>query len=188
MSTSGKLDFPQRFRIGNVLGELRLTGFQLFYNVPKGDPLAQSLGYFFHTFEPIKDRVRVAWCTGSGYAIRRAALNQIGGFPTGSLTEDVLCSSLLLAAGWKTCYVHEPLKHGLVPDSFTGHVRQRTRWVNLPFNPFALANYRPGLDNRHDPKHRQARLLSVQRGYPKIGTFSATVWTPIHPWYFFCCC
>lgn len=115
-----------------ILKALELTGFQLFYNIPKGDLLAQSIGYFFHTVEPIKDRMGVAWCTGSGYAIRRAALHQIGGFPTGSVAEDVLCSSLLLAAGWKTCYVQERLQYGLVPDSYISHVKQRTRWVNLP--------------------------------------------------------
>ena len=166
------------------LGALGLTGFQLFYNVPKGDSLAQSLVYFFDTFEPIKDRMGVAWCTGSGYAIRRAALHQIGGFPTGSMTEDVFCSSLLLAAGWKTCYVHEPLQYGLIPDSFAGHIRQRTRWVNLPSIHFTLANYRPGLDNRHHPKYRKARLLSSRRGSSKNGIFSTIVRTPIHPQYF----
>lgn len=103
--------------------------FQLFYNVPKGDSIDQSLDFFFHSLESIKDRVGVAWCTESGYAIRRTALDQLGGFPTGSVAEDVLCSSLLLGAGWKTMYVHEPLQYGMVPDSFVGHIKQRTRWV-----------------------------------------------------------
>jgi cellulose synthase/poly-beta-1,6-N-acetylglucosamine synthase-like glycosyltransferase len=71
----------------------------------------------------------VAWCTGSGYAIRRSALEGIGNFPTGSLAEDVCCSSMLLGAGWKTSYVHEPLQYGTVPESFTGHLQQRTRWT-----------------------------------------------------------
>jgi cellulose synthase/poly-beta-1,6-N-acetylglucosamine synthase-like glycosyltransferase len=56
---------------------------QLFYNVPKNDPLLQSLNSFVHIAEPVKDAAGVAWCTGSGYAVRRAALDQIGGFPTG---------------------------------------------------------------------------------------------------------
>ncbi|KAJ4365374.1 hypothetical protein N0V95_000521 [Ascochyta clinopodiicola] len=69
------------------------------------------------------------WCTGSGYAIRRVAMDGIGGFPTGSLAEDVCCSSVLLGAGWKTAYVHEPLQYGTVPESFGGHIKQRTRWT-----------------------------------------------------------
>ena len=38
-----------------------------------------------------------AWCTGSGFVVRRSALEQIGGFPVKSVAEDVLCSSMLLA-------------------------------------------------------------------------------------------
>lgn len=102
---------------------------QLFYNLPKNDPLMQSLDSFVHISEPVKDAAGVAWCTGSGYAIRRTALDGIGGFPTGSLAEDVCCSSVLLGAGWKTAYVHEPLQYGTVPESFGGHIKQRTRWT-----------------------------------------------------------
>jgi cellulose synthase/poly-beta-1,6-N-acetylglucosamine synthase-like glycosyltransferase len=102
---------------------------QLFYNVPHNDPLAQSLDAFVHVVEPSKDATGVAWCTGSGYLIRRSALEAIGGWPIGSLAEDVCTSSLLLGAGWKTAYVHEPLQFGTVPDSYTGHLKQRTRWT-----------------------------------------------------------
>jgi cellulose synthase/poly-beta-1,6-N-acetylglucosamine synthase-like glycosyltransferase len=111
---------------------------QLFYNVPKGDPLAQSLDFFVHISEPVKDALGVAWCTGSGYVIRRDALVEIGGFPQNSLAEDVATSTLMLGRGWKTAYVHEPLQFGTVPDSFGGHIKQRTRWVSsLPslFHP-----------------------------------------------------
>ncbi|CAD6590774.1 MAG: hypothetical protein ASARMPRED_004999 [Alectoria sarmentosa] len=102
---------------------------QLFYNVPKNDPLYQNLALFFGILEAVKDSIGSAWCTGSGYAIRRSALDQIGGFPIGSVAEDVYCSNLLLGAGWKTCYVHEPLQWGTVPDSFSGHIKQRARWT-----------------------------------------------------------
>jgi hypothetical protein len=102
---------------------------QLFYNIPHNDPLAQSLDSFVHVVEPSKDATGVAWCTGSGYIVRRSALESIGGWPIGSLAEDVCTSSLLLGAGWKTAYVHEALQFGQVPDSFTGHLKQRTRWT-----------------------------------------------------------
>ena len=102
---------------------------QLFYNVPNNDPLVQSLDAFVHVMEPTKDANGVAWCTGSGYAIRRKALEAIGGWPTGSLAEDVYTSSLLLGNGWKTAFVHEGLQYGTVPDTYTGHLKQRTRWT-----------------------------------------------------------
>lgn len=102
---------------------------QLFYNTPASDPLAQSLDFFVHVIEPIKDALGVAWCTGSGYVVRREALDQIGNFPLGSLAEDVATSTLLLGKGWKTAFIHEPLQFGTVPEDFGGHLKQRTRWA-----------------------------------------------------------
>ena len=90
---------------------------QLFYNIPDNDPLVQSLDTFVHVME------------GSGYAIRRKALESIGGWPVGSLAEDTFTSSLLLGAGWKTAFCHEALQYGTVPDTLTGHLKQRTRWT-----------------------------------------------------------
>lgn len=102
---------------------------QLFYNTPASDPLAQSLDFFVHVIEPIKDALGVAWCTGSGYVVRREALEQIGNFPLGSLAEDVATSTMLLGKGWKTAFIHEPLQFGTVPEDYGGHLKQRTRWA-----------------------------------------------------------
>ncbi|KAF2671962.1 nucleotide-diphospho-sugar transferase [Microthyrium microscopicum] len=102
---------------------------QLFYNTPKEDPLSQSLDFFVHVLEGIKDALGVAWCTGSGYVLRREALEEIGWFPLGSLAEDVATSTLMLGKGWKTAFVHEPLQFGTVPEDFGGHLKQRTRWA-----------------------------------------------------------
>ncbi|ORY87907.1 nucleotide-diphospho-sugar transferase, partial [Protomyces lactucae-debilis] len=102
---------------------------QLFYNTPTDDPLYESLDYFAHVAEVLKDALGVAWCTGSGYCVRRSAVDDIGGFPYGSLAEDVCFSSMLLGKGWQCAYVHEPLQWGTVPDSFEGHIKQRTRWI-----------------------------------------------------------
>ena len=102
---------------------------QLFYNVPRDDPLCQSLDFFVHVSEPVKDALGVAWCTGSGYVARTAALAQIGNFPLGSLAEDVATSTLLLGSGWKTAFIHEALQFGTVPEDYGGHLKQRTRWA-----------------------------------------------------------
>ncbi|KAI7977684.1 hypothetical protein EIK77_010275 [Talaromyces pinophilus] len=102
---------------------------QLFYNCPPADPLAQSLDFFVHVIEPIKDALGVAWCTGSGYVVRREALDDIGQFPLGSLAEDVATSTLMLGKGWKTAYIHEALQFGTVPEDYGGHLKQRTRWA-----------------------------------------------------------
>lgn len=102
---------------------------QAFFNVPKGDPLNQDLANFFESVEPLKDAGGIAWCTGSGFIMRREALDAIGGFPYGTLAEDVCCSSLMLGQGWRTSFINERLQFGTVPESLAGHLKQRTRWT-----------------------------------------------------------
>lgn len=113
----------------------------MFYNVPVNDPLCQSLDAFIHVMEPTKDANGVAWCTGSGYIIRREALEAVGGWPVGSLAEDVYTSSLLLGFGWKTAYCYEPLQFGTVPDNLIGHLKQRTRWTVGTFQTAIKLNF-----------------------------------------------
>jgi cellulose synthase/poly-beta-1,6-N-acetylglucosamine synthase-like glycosyltransferase len=81
--------------------------------------------------ELIHDSLGHADCLGSGYIMRRAALEEIGGFPIESLSEDVCCSAKMLGAGWKTSFIPESLQHGSVPESYNAHVKQRTRWVRI---------------------------------------------------------
>ena len=55
---------------------------------------------------------------------------QIGGWPTNSVVEDVMCTNLLHAAGWKTIFVNEELQTGLVSETLSGYLKQRMRWVH----------------------------------------------------------
>ncbi|KAH7395444.1 nucleotide-diphospho-sugar transferase [Cadophora sp. MPI-SDFR-AT-0126] len=100
-----------------------------FYNIPVDDFLSQSL-YVFQRFEEvIKDRTGLPGCTGSGWIMRRAALEDIGGFPSKSLTEDLLCGMMLLGKGmWHGLILAEELQWGMAPDSYHKHVQQRRRW------------------------------------------------------------
>jgi cellulose synthase/poly-beta-1,6-N-acetylglucosamine synthase-like glycosyltransferase len=75
---------------------------------------------FIHFIEVKKDAMGVAWCTGTGVLFRRSVIEEIGGWPVGSLAEDVLCSSMMHAKGYKTAYIHEWIQCGLVPDTIAG--------------------------------------------------------------------
>ncbi|KAK5118772.1 hypothetical protein LTR85_007978 [Meristemomyces frigidus] len=101
---------------------------QTFYDLPPNDPLVQTMTQFAGITEKVNDALGHADCLGSGYVMRRCAIEGIGGFPTESLSEDVCCSATLIGAGWRTAFVHETLQHGSVPESYLGHVKQRTRW------------------------------------------------------------
>lgn len=103
---------------------------QTFYDIPVNDPLTQTMSHFAGMTEAISDALGHANCLGSGYIMRRTALTSIGGFPIESLSEDMCCSATLLGAGWKTAFVPEVVQYGLVPESYLGHIKQRTRWVS----------------------------------------------------------
>jgi cellulose synthase/poly-beta-1,6-N-acetylglucosamine synthase-like glycosyltransferase len=109
--------------------------FQCFYNFPRNDPLSQSKLAFYQCDEIVKDAGKFAWCTGSGWVIRRQALDNVKNFPTECLTEDVYTAVLMLAAGWKSIYVPEALQYGLLPDTYFAHIKQFTRWVSEFFRP-----------------------------------------------------
>ena len=103
---------------------------QSYYNLPYNDPLSvsydiHSINYLLH----LQDYSNNAFCTGSGFAVRRSALESIGGFPEESMQEDFLTSLHLAAKGWETVYlVKEKVQWGLAPDTFAGWVKQRQRW------------------------------------------------------------
>ncbi|XXG94208.1 hypothetical protein Hte_000461 [Hypoxylon texense] len=103
---------------------------QDFYNIPAGDALFQSNQVAWAVTDFARDSLSCAWNSGSGYILRRAALDDIGGFSLGSITEDVLSSMMMLSKGWKTAYLAEELQFGLIPSSYLGHIKQQTRWVS----------------------------------------------------------
>ncbi|CAJ2504745.1 Uu.00g121390.m01.CDS01 [Anthostomella pinea] len=107
------------------------------------DPLSQSNRQSWRLSNVVRDMADIAWNTGSGWVARRQAIDDIGGFPTGCLIEDIHSSTLLLTLGWKTAYVAEALQYGLVPETYDGHVKQFTRWRVLDFDQAVASVFGP---------------------------------------------
>jgi cellulose synthase (UDP-forming) len=84
--------------------------------------------FFFDHVLPSKDGWGAAFCCGTSSVIRVSALQQVGGFPTDSVTEDFLLTLHLDRAGWKTVYQKEPLSAGLAPEGMAEYLTQRGRW------------------------------------------------------------
>jgi cellulose synthase/poly-beta-1,6-N-acetylglucosamine synthase-like glycosyltransferase len=104
-----------------------LKGTKLFYNVPTNDPLAQNPNYSAYITALSGDAFGITLCTGSGYIIRRSALEVIGGWPADSLADDKVLSLRLVGAGWRTAYIHEELQYGTVLVNFHEHIEQHSR-------------------------------------------------------------
>ena len=85
--------------------------------------------YFFDIVMPGKDAWGVAFSCGTSSIIRCAALKQIGGIPTDSVTEDYLTTLRLKEVGYTTAYLNEPLSFGLAPEGLKEYVTQRGRWA-----------------------------------------------------------
>lgn len=97
-------------------------------NLKSSDVWPDEQRYFFDILMPAKDAWGTAFCCGTSSVIRMAALDQIGGFPTDSVTEDYLLTLRCKRNGFRTVYLNERLSLGLAPEGLREYVTQRSRW------------------------------------------------------------
>jgi hypothetical protein len=95
---------------------------------------------------------------GTMSVIRRAALEQAGGWAEWCLTEDSELAIRIHAAGYCSVYLSKPYGWGLIPQTFAGYKRQRFRWTYGPIQELRrhLRLFRPG-------PHRTASALSARQ-------------------------
>ena len=84
--------------------------------------------FFMRRIENQKDIYNSVMYIGSNAVFRRAALESIGGFSTGVITEDLATGMFIQAKGWKTRFVNKNLASGLAPENFSDLIKQRDRW------------------------------------------------------------
>jgi cellulose synthase (UDP-forming) len=83
---------------------------------------------FFSLIQAGKDRMNSSFFCGSCGVLRRKAFEEIGGFSTKTVTEDMETSLVLHSRGWKSAYYGEMLAYGLAPASAGQYHVQRLRW------------------------------------------------------------
>lgn len=86
----------------------------------------QSL--FFRVIQRGKDVHNAAFFCGTCGVLRRAALDEVGGFATGTLTEDLDTSLRIHQRGWRSVYHAESLAFGVAATDIVPFIRQRMRW------------------------------------------------------------
>ena len=84
--------------------------------------------FFYRTIEPAKTSTNSVIYGGSNTVLSRRALMDIGGFYTGSITEDFATGLLIESKGYISLALPEPLASGQTPHTFREHIQQRTRW------------------------------------------------------------
>ena len=108
---------------------------QFYYNP---DPIQHNLlaaqswvddqRFFFDVFQPAKDAWGCAFCVGTSFVVRRDRLNEIGGFPSQAISEDINLTYTMLANGYQTRWLNEKLSIGLSAEGIPEYITQRARW------------------------------------------------------------
>jgi cellulose synthase (UDP-forming) len=84
----------------------------------------------FHSIvQHARDAADATMFTGSSAVLRRRALDDISGFATGTINEDIHTSLRLHAAGWTSRFHDEILSAGLAPMDAAAFCGQRLRWA-----------------------------------------------------------
>lgn len=84
--------------------------------------------YYYDVSQPGRDAHNASTGVGTGVIYRRKSLEDIGGFPEATLTEDLHTSCLLQKKGWQTCYLNEPIAWGVAAADVPEYTRTRHRW------------------------------------------------------------
>lgn len=103
------------------------------------DPFEKNLGIFkkvpnegalfYGVVQDANDFWNATFFCGSCAAIRRTALEEIGGIAVETVTEDAHTALRMQRLGWNTAYIRIPQAAGLATSSLADHIGQRIRWA-----------------------------------------------------------
>jgi len=85
---------------------------------------------FYNITQACKDNYNAATSCGTGVIYRRRALDEIGGFPEATITEDMHTSLLLHEKGYESVYFNESIAYGIAPADIADYYRTRERWAH----------------------------------------------------------
>jgi len=84
---------------------------------------------FYESMQIAKNRWNASFYVGTNAVLRRSALDDVGGFATGTVTEDIHTAVRLHARGWRSVYLPERLAYGLEAQNVKEFYSQRRRWA-----------------------------------------------------------
>jgi cellulose synthase (UDP-forming) len=85
--------------------------------------------FFFGPIMHGKNSVNAAFICGTNVAIRRSALEQVGGMEEANIAEDFLTSLAIHQRGWRSQYLTTVLAQGLAPVDLLAYYKQQLRWA-----------------------------------------------------------
>ena len=109
------------------------------YNLDKHIPNEQD--FFMRDIQAARASINAVLHIGTNAIFRKKYVDQIGGYPTCSITEDMAVGMMLQEEGYETLFINEELVYGLSATTYADLVKQRDRWcrgnlqVIREFNP-----------------------------------------------------
>jgi len=119
--TVGQLEFDERLAFVQTVKEAQVSA---------GDPFVNLDGQFYRCQMLSRNFANAVFPCGSGLVWRRDALEEIGGFPTWNLVEDLQSGVEALRRGWRGCYltiVGAVGQHS--PEDVANVFKQRGTWA-----------------------------------------------------------
>jgi cellulose synthase (UDP-forming) len=104
-----------------------VTSFEHGSGVTYGEPFHEQT-LFYRLLQPGKNRWNAAFWCGTNALVRTAALREVGGAATDTITEDIHTTIRFHRRGWKSVYHNEVLARGLAADDAAQYQLQRNRW------------------------------------------------------------
>lgn len=115
------------------------------YNLFSEETLPNEQDFFSKEINVFNNARGAAVYTGSNTVIFRKAIEDAGGFPVGTITEDFELGVRMNAAGYVNYSTKNPMASGLTPTDLKSVIKQRVRWgrgvikssynMNVFFNP-----------------------------------------------------
>ena len=98
-------------------------------NLARQRPVPNEGLLFYGAIQPGSDLWNASFFCGSCAVLRREALEEVGGVPHTTVTEDCHCALKMQQKGWHTAYLRIPLAAGLATERLALHIGQRLRWA-----------------------------------------------------------
>lgn len=111
-------------------------------------------------------------CIGSHYAVRTAALREVGGLGP-ELAEDHSTTLMMNSAGWRGVHAIDAIAHGDGPSTFSDMITQEFQWSRSLVT--VLLKYTPKYISPLSPKLK-AQFLFCQLWYPLFALFMALIY------------
>lgn len=108
------------------------------YNLSRYIPNEQD--FFMRDIQEARASLNSVLHVGTNAIFRRKYIDEINGYPTFSITEDMAVGLMLQEKGYDSIFVNEELVLGLSATTFTELVKQRDRWCRGNLQVFKHIN------------------------------------------------